>query len=183
MKALLACPALALSVAAAVPAFAAVTTIGNSTARDCWEAAEAGDYDRQALYHCNLALDQESLSRPDRAATLNNRGVLYLRARNYEAAGRDFDAAVKTYDGNAEAWLNKAISQLRRGGGIETLPLIEKSLALGTERQALAYYSRSIAYERGGKLRAAYRDLLKAAELAPDWRAPAEDLKHFVVRR
>jgi tetratricopeptide (TPR) repeat protein len=183
MKALFSCPALALSVAIAAPGLAGTVTIGNSTARDCWEAAEARDFDRNAFSHCDLALRQESLTRADRAATLNNRGVLYLRARDFRSAGRDFDAAVATYDGNAEAWLNKAISALRRGGGMETLPMIEKSLELGTERQALAYYSRSIAYERGGKLRAAYRDLVKASELAPGWNAPAEDLKHYVVKR
>lgn len=180
MKALFATAA----VIAAVPATAGVVTIGNSTALDCYEAAVARDYDRNAMGHCDLALRQEGLTAQDRAATLNNRGVLYLRNRNFRAAGRDFDAAVATYDGNAEAWLNKAISALRRGGGIETLPMIERSLELQTERQALAYYSRSLAYERGGNLRAAYNDLVKARDLAPDWRLPAEDLKQYrVVRR
>ena len=180
MKALFAVSAIA---ALAVPAGAGTISIGNSTARDCYEAAIGRDYDRNALGHCDLALNQEGLTPADRAATLNNRGVLYLRGNNFNAAGRDFDAAVKTYDGNAEAWLNKAISALRRGGGIETLPMIERSLALNTERQALAYYSRSLAYERGGKLRAAYNDLVKARDLAPDWRLPAEDLQRYQIVR
>lgn len=174
---------LAAGVIVAFPAAAQTVTIGNSLALDCFEAAIARDHDRNAFGHCNLALRQENLTPQDRAATLNNRGVLYLRGQNFKAAGKDFDAAVDTWDGNAEAWLNKAISALRRGGGIETLPMIERSLELGTERQALAYYSRSIAYERGGQLRAAYRDLVKANQLDPKWRAPAEDLKHFVVVR
>ncbi len=101
------------------------------------------------------------MSTADRAATLNNRGVLYLRNRDYRSAERDFDAAVATDDGNAEAWLNKAVSALRNGAGIETVPMIEKAIALDTERPALAFYSRSIAYERAGKLRAAYNDLLQ----------------------
>ena len=174
---------LAAAAIVACPAAAQTVTIGNSLALDCFEAAIARDHDRNAFGHCNLALSQESLTPQDRAATLNNRGVLYLRGQNFKAAGRDFDAAVETWNGNAEAWLNKAISALRRGGGIETLPMIERSLELGTERQALAYYSRSIAYERGGKLRLAYNDLVKANQLDPTWRAPAEDLKQFVVRR
>ena len=174
----------ALITLAAAPAAAGVVSIGNSTAMDCYEAAVGQDYDRNALGHCNLALLQEGLSVEDRAATFNNRGVLYLRGRNFRAAGRDFDKAVDLYDGNAEAWLNKAISALRRGGGMETMPMIERSLALNTQRQALAYYSRSLAYERGGNLRAAYNDLVRARDLAPEWKAPAEDLRKFrIIRR
>lgn len=168
----------------AAPAVAGTVSIGNSLALDCYEAAVGSDYDRNALGHCNLALRQEGLTTQDRAATLNNRGVLHLRGRNYRAAGRDFDKAVETYDGNAEAWLNKAISALRRGGGMETMPMIERSLQLGTQRLALAYYSRSLAFERGGDLRSAYNDLLRARDLAPEWKTPAEDLRQFrVIRR
>ena len=64
-------------VTAMMPAGASTTSIGNSAARDCWQAAEARDYDRNAIYHCNVALDQEGLDAPDRAATLVNRGVLF----------------------------------------------------------------------------------------------------------
>jgi tetratricopeptide (TPR) repeat protein len=180
MKALFA----AAAILAAAPAAAGTVSIGNSLAMDCYEAAIGTDYDRNALGHCDLALRQEGLTAQDRAATLNNRGVLYLRGRNYRAAGRDFDDAVETYGGNAEAWLNKAISALRRGAGMETMPMIERALQLGTQRPALAYYSRSLAYERGGDLRSAYNDLLRARDLAPEWKTPAEDLRQFrIIRR
>ena len=175
---------LAAGLIAATPAMAGTVSIGNSLAMDCYEAAVSRDHDRNAFNHCELALSQESLTPQDRAATLNNRGVLYLRGRNFHAAGRDFDAAVDTYDGNAEAWLNKAISALRRGGGIETMPMIERALSLGTHRLALAYYSRSLAAERGGDLRMAYNDLIRARDLAPTWKTPAEDLRKFrLIRR
>ena len=91
--------------------------------------------------------------------------------------------ALKSDANNAEAWLNRAIVSLQQGGDAEALPWIEKSLALNTARPALAYYSRSIAYERTGNLRAAYADLRRAVELAPGWRAPLEDLKRYQVRR
>src|SRR6187551_2312032 len=110
MKALFATVAVTFTALAAIPATAGTVSIGNSSALDCYQAAIARDMDRNALGHCDLALRQEGLSIEDRAATLNNRGVLYLRGRNYRAAGRDFDKAVETYDGLAEAWLNKAIS-------------------------------------------------------------------------
>ena len=64
------------------------------------------------------------------------------------------------------------------------MPLIQRSLALNTQRPALAYYSRSLAYERGGDLRSAYNDLVRARDLAPEWKAPAEDLQQFrLIRR
>ena len=175
---------LAAGLSVAAPAVAGTVSIGNSLAMDCYEAAVSRDHDRNAFGHCDMALSQEGLTAQDRAATLNNRGVLYLRGRNYRAAGRDFDAAVDTYEGNPEAWLNKAISALRRGGGMETMPMIERALSLGTQRLALAYYSRSLAAERGGDLRSAYNDLLRARDLAPHWKAPAEDLRQFrLIRR
>jgi tetratricopeptide (TPR) repeat protein len=184
MKALfLSAAVIVAATAASSPALAGSVSIGNSTARDCYEAAIARSADRNSFYHCNLALDQESLSREDRAATLVNRGALYLRNRNYRSAGRDFDAALKADANNAEAWLNMGIVNLQQGGGADALPMIEKSLSLNTARPALAYYSRAIAHERAGKLRSAYNDLKRAQELAPNWREPAEDLKRYQVRR
>lgn len=173
-----------VAVSTATSAVAGTVAIGNSTARDCYEAAISRIADRYSFYHCDLALDQEGLDSRDRAATLNNRGALHLRNRNYRSAGRDFDAALRSDANNAEAWLNTAIVALQQGGAGETLPMIDKSLALNTTRQALAYYSRSIAHERTGNLRAAYSDLRRAADLAPDWAAPREDLRRYqVIRR
>lgn len=175
--------AFVIATATVSPATAGTVAIGNSTARDCYEAAIARVADRNSFYHCNLALDQEGLDARDRAATLNNRGALYLRNRNYRSAGRDFDAALKHNANNAEAWLNMAIARLQIGGGAEALPWIEKSIALNTVRPALAYYSRSIAYERMGNIRAAYSDLRRAHDLAPQWSEPLEDLKRYQVTR
>ena len=173
----------AASVLASSPASAGTVAIGNSIARDCYEAAISRIADRNSFYHCNLALDQEALDSRDRAATLNNRGALYLRNRDYRSAGRDFDTALRFNANNAEAWLNTAIVALQQGGAGETLAMIDKSLALNTTRQALAYYSRSIANERAGNVRAAYNDLRRAVDLAPDWAAPRDDLKRYQVRR
>lgn len=164
------------------PAAAGSISIGNSTARDCYEAAIARSADTTSFYHCNLALYQEALTPQDRAATLVNRGALYLRGHNYRSAGRDFDMALKSDSNNAEAWLNLAIVNLQQGGSSDAMPMIEKSLALNTGRQALAFYSRAIANERMGHIRAAYTDLRHAHDLAPTWREPMEDLKRYQVR-
>lgn len=171
-------------VTAMMPADAGTFSIGNSSARDCWQAAEGQDYDRNAIYHCNLALENEGLDPANRAATLVNRGVLYMRNRNYSMAERDFDRAMSTNDANPEAYLNMAISRLRQNeNDTSVMPWIEKAIALNTEDMALAYYSRAILNERNGNIRQAYADYKKALELAPDWDEPAEDLQRYKVVR
>ena len=169
-------------VTAMMPAGASTTSIGNSAARDCWQAAEARDYDRNAIYHCNMALEFEGLGSADRAATLVNRGVLYMRNRAYSVAERDFNRAMATDQANPEAYLNMAISRLRQNqADTSVMPWIEKAIALNTKDQALAYYSRAILHERNGNVRQAYYDYKKAHELAPDWDEPAEDLQRYKV--
>jgi Tfp pilus assembly protein PilF len=171
-------------VTAMMPAEAGTFSVGNSFARDCWQATEAEDHDSNAIYHCNLALDQEGLDSADRAATLVNRGVLYMRNRDYNSAERDFRRAMSTDESNPEAWLNMAISHLRQNeNDMSVMPMIEKAIALNTKEQALAYYSRAILHERSGNIRAAYADYRKAHELAPDWDEPAEDLQRYKVIR
>jgi len=169
-------------VTAMMPAEAGTFSVGNSYARDCWQAAEARDHDTNAIYHCNLALDQEGLDPANMAATFVNRGVLYMRNRNYSMAERDFGRALRTDETNPEAWLNMAISHLRQNeNDTSVLPMIEKAIALNTKEQALAYYSRAILNERNGNIRSAYADYKKAHELAPDWDEPAEDLLRYRV--
>lgn len=171
-------------VTAMIPAEAGTFSLGNSYARDCWQAAEARDQDTNALYHCNLALEQEGLDSTDRAATLVNRGVLFMRNRDYNSARRDFSRAIRTDESNPEAYLNMAISRLRQNeNDTSVLPMIEKAIMLNTKEQALAYYSRAILHERNGNIRQAYYDYKKANELAPDWDEPVADLQRYKVVR
>ena len=169
-------------VTAMTPAAAGIASIGNSSARDCWQATEARDHDRNAIYHCNVALDTEGLDPANRAATLVNRGVLYMRNRDYNSAERDFNRAIRTDEANPEAYLNMAISHLQKNeNDTSVMPWIEKALALNTKEQALAYYSRGVLHERNGNIRQAYYDYKKAHELAPDWDEPARDLERYKV--
>jgi tetratricopeptide (TPR) repeat protein len=171
-------------VTAMTPAGAGTFSIGNSYALDCYQAAHARDHDTNALYHCNLALDQEGLDAANRAATLVNRGVLYMRNRNYNSAERDFNRAMATDEANPEAYLNMAIAHLQKNeNDTSVMPMIEKAIALNTKEQALAYYSRGVLHERNGNIRQAYYDYKKAHELAPDWDEPTRDLERYQVVR
>ena len=73
--------------ATAVPAGAAVTVLGSSAARLCFEAADAHlAPSRESLARCDEALGQDNLSDYDTVATYVNRGILRLRAGDGDLA-------------------------------------------------------------------------------------------------
>lgn len=164
---------------------AAATILGGSTAgRDCYLAAELRRDTRSSLAVCTRALDVDSLSRRDRAATLVNRGIIHMQARDLESAVADYRAAIAVDQELAEAHVNLGIALLHRGGqdqaAIETLT---RALEMKPSRPEVALYSRAVAHEMVGNVREAFEDYSAAAAAAPDWKEPAEQLKRFSVER
>lgn len=185
MKILTASSALLAGLLLAAPADAAVSIIGGTTAgRDCYVAAELKRETRSSLAICTRALDLESLSRRDRAATMVNRGIIHMQARDLESAVKDYRAAIALDPELAEAHVNLGIALLHRGGqdqaAIETLT---QALQMKPARPEVALYTRAVAHEMLGNVREAYEDYSAAAALAPEWKEPAEQLKRFSVER
>lgn len=179
MKAL----SLALAAALAVPAAsatAAVVTIGNPLALDCYNWAERRDQRPDALETCSRAL-KEPLDVDDRAATLVNRGVIRMIHQDLAGAETDFNAALALRPSLSDAWLNKGFLRLRTGDGSEALPFLEKALQFRARRPALAYFARGIAHEQAGNVRAAYADLIRARRLEPGWSMPEQALARYEV--
>ena len=177
---------LALTAAlAAAPSLAAISVLGGGEARRCFEAADQGRAFAASLSICDRALGTEALSARDRAATHVNRGIVYMRARDLSAAIVDYDAALKMQPKLGEAWVNRGIALVHRGGADrEAIDALTRGLDLKAERPEVAYYTRGIAHELVGDARAAYDDYTQAAALKPDWADPAEQLKRFQrVRR
>lgn len=162
---------------------ASVVTIGGGFAASCYQSAKIQDSRARAIEECDLALSEEALTRDDRVATFVNRGVLHLRRQNLKAATSDFDSALRLNPRQPEAWLNKAVQQVRFGNGADALPLVAKALEYRTAKPALAYFVRAVAYEDSGNIAAAYRDLQRARELEPEWQEPIIELRRFKVRR
>jgi tetratricopeptide (TPR) repeat protein len=171
--------------ATSAPVAAAVTVIGNSNARMCYEAAESktannlGSIDR-----CDQALTGEGLTRYDETATYVNRGILKLRLNRIDEAIADFDAAIRLDPDQAEAYVNKGIAMLRREGRwSDAIALFDTGIEKRTRRPAIAYYGRAVANEMGGRIKQAYLDYRQASLIEPKWREPRAELARFTVRQ
>ncbi len=177
--------ALLTATAWAGAAQAAATILGGSSAgRDCYLAAETRRETRGSLAVCNRALEGDALSRRDRAATLVNRGIIHMQARDLESAVSDYRAAIALEQNLAEAHLNLGIAMLHRGGQDQAaIDTLTRALEMKPARPEVAFYTRAVAHEMLGNVREAFEDYTAAAAAAPQWKEPAEQLKRFSVER
>jgi tetratricopeptide (TPR) repeat protein len=174
----------AAAAVAAFPAAAAVTVVGNSAARSCYEAAESlRTALLPAIATCDQALGEEPLSDYDLVATHVNRGILKLRRGDAEGAVEDFDAAIERDPNQAEAYLNKAVALMQHARRADAaLPLFSAAIEKKTRRPALAYLGRGMAHEELGNLRSAYSDYRSASAADPKWKEPRRELARFQVK-
>jgi tetratricopeptide (TPR) repeat protein len=173
--------ALAGVVLASAPSEAAVRVIGSGLGRLCYEHARAGHASETGIETCSRALAEEALTESEHAATLVNRGILHMYARKFELALADYEEALKVSPGLAEAYLNKGIALVNIGRDTEAVAALNRGLELNTARPELAYYTRGVANEMLGNVRAAYSDYRQAAALEPEWQEPQKQLQRFSV--
>jgi tetratricopeptide (TPR) repeat protein len=172
----------ALLAAATVPAFGAVTVIGSSSARLCFEAADSPLQPTfQDIRQCDQAFEEDQLTLYDTVATHVNRGILRLRHNRIDDARADFDRAIQLDPDQPEAYLNKGALLIRLNDPSGALPLFTSALEHDTSRPALAHYGRAVANEALGNVREAYSDYRRASELAPEWEEPKTELRRFRV--
>ena len=123
------------------------------------------------------------LNAPDRAGTMVNLSVMKLRRQEYAAAKRDLDSAIRLQPKLGDAYVNRGAALIGLRRYPESLADLNRSIELGSEEPAKAYFNRALAYEGSGDLKAAYYDYQKAAALSPEWLAPKEELVRFTVQR
>lgn len=168
---------------AAVPCHAAVTVLGNGIGAACYQAAEYGGGIAQGIELCTEALDQEALSKSDRAATYINRGILLSQRGDPEGALKDYNAGLSMDASHSEGYVDRGATYIALQRYREALDDIDKGIAMGAKKLQIAYYDRAIAREAIGDVRAAYLDYKKAVELAPDFALAQEQLRRFKVVR
>lgn len=162
----------------------AVTVIGNDrNGRACIANVAAGDSSDATLEACTRALSYNRLTGAAQRQLLIDRGIVYMRRRENEAALADFDAVIAREPRNAEAHLNRgaALVQLNRHG--PAIAAITEALGLGVEEPHKAYYNRGAAREALGDLRGAYEDYSTALEIEPDWGPANAELARFARNR
>jgi tetratricopeptide (TPR) repeat protein len=164
-----------------VPADAAARVIGPGFGSICYEYAKAGHASERGVETCNQALAEQNLDPSDRAATLVNRGILHMYAKEHALALASYEEALKVEPDLAEAYVNKGIVLVNLGRDAEAVAAISRALELNTARPELAYYTRGVAHEMLGNDRAAYNDYRQAAVLKPEWKEPQTQLQRFSV--
>jgi tetratricopeptide (TPR) repeat protein len=171
------------AVLAAPQAGAVVTVFGGGLGRDCYEAVK----DEQAPFSrardiCDLALIEERLTSRDRAATHVNRGILYMREKQYGRAISDYERAIDLRPDLQEAHINLGAALYSLGRYEDSLAALERGIGVDDlKARAIAHYNRALVKERFGDVTAAYYDFKAAVELDPEFTLARQQLDRFQV--
>ena len=172
------------AVIAAAPAFGqSIVTRGVGLAHDCFIYAKTGRDPRGGVDTCDRALRDEPLSRRDKAATYDNRGVMLDALGKSQVAETDFRTAIELRPDLGDAYVNLGSMLIKKRELASALEHINKGIELGMGFPHIGYYDRALAEELSGRYLEAYHDYQKVLELEPHYAAAEERLKDFTVVR
>ncbi|MGB3723293.1 MAG: hypothetical protein WA979_10820 [Pacificimonas sp.] len=172
----------AIAAVGASTAQAAITVIGSTTARMCYEAAEYKRNDASSLKICDEALQERALTSKDKAATFVNRGIIKMRRREFVSALEDYESALELNGRLGEAHTNRGIAiWYSQTGNEDALAALTRGIELKTGDLEVAYYMRAAVNEALGNVEAAYRDYQQAIQISPRWLPPQKELERFKV--
>jgi tetratricopeptide (TPR) repeat protein len=129
---------------------------------------------------CSAAL-LEPASDEVRAATYDNRGILYDASQNYSAAYSDFNSSIRLNANLGDAWLNRGVAQIRTKNLEAAISDIQHGLALAPSMPEVGYYDLGVAEILLGRIPEAYADFKRALDADPHFTLAAEALKNFTV--
>ena len=174
--------ALLASAAVVFPANAQITVIGGGLSEDCYLAVEASTRpNREIIRTCTNALETETMTRKNRAATYVNRGIVHMRSAQYERASSDFDRALNLKDDLGDIHVNRGVLLFFLGDFEGSIAAINTALELETTEPHVAHYNRALAREELDDVTGAYFDFRAASELAPEWELARRQLERFTV--
>lgn len=177
--------ALLFSPAAATAQTRVSFSVLNNFPYDCYVAALTVAKSRisvraDAISTCDAALTSPIFGK-NRAATFDNRGIVYDSTGDYSAALADYDSSIKLDPTLGDAWLNRGVALIRLKRPEEALPDIERGIALGPNMQQVAYYDLGVAQQSLGHVREAYDAYKRALAADPSFAPAADALKNFRV--
>jgi lipoprotein NlpI len=158
-----------------------IVTMGKGYAHDCFVFAKSGTDPFDGVSVCDQALKDEVLTRKDRAATYDNRGVMLDILGKTEKAADDFHMASALNETLGDPHVNLGSMLIKERRYADALAEINKGLELGMSFPHIGYYDRAIAEEMSGSYKEAYYDFKKVLEIEPDYGPAAERLKDFIV--
>lgn len=160
---------------------------GNSYARDCYRAASIAARihytSSKEIETCTFALDYSALSLRDRAATLANRGIIYMALEDYQRAIQDYTAALNLKPEFGE--INVNIGNVYYLGKVFDKAVEEYTAAIEkkTTKAHIAFLNRGMAYENLGDFDKAETDYRSSAQLVPDWALPEVRLDQLLRKK
>lgn len=168
----------------AASASAQVFVIGGGLAKECYDEAKDGNYVFRIVEQtCTNALQQETMTRTNRAATYVNRGVIRMREGVYDGALEDYARATDIEPELGAAYLNEGAARIYQKDFEAALVPLNRAIELDTVDIFAAYYNRAIARENTGDVTGAYYDFQKALELKPGWDLAERQLRRFTVQQ
>ena len=160
----------------------AMTVIGgNQKAENCYRQAQFADelITRFSLEDCHYALNYVSLKRRDRAATLTNRGIVYLALGQPAEALADFEAAMAIDPDKGEIYVNRGNAWFMSGEVNRAIEDYQAAADLGIEQQHIVFLNLGIAYERQGAYGEAEAAYEEALALSPQWSVASDNLMNL----
>jgi tetratricopeptide (TPR) repeat protein len=109
--------------------------------------------------------------------------VLHLARGEHDQAIADFDQALKAQPSLAIAYNDRGIAQAALHHYSLATSDFTQALALKPAHPEQILFNRAMAFEDQGDLKKAYSDYRSAAELAPSWDQPRQELARFNVSR
>jgi tetratricopeptide (TPR) repeat protein len=174
---------------AATPSFAASWPINDLVSQaafnrcaDAVAAAMANDNATEAgVAKCTKAAELAEL-KSGWAAAISNRSVLNFQRADYNAAIADSTAALKIDGRLVEAVVNRGAAYLAMHRAGEAVADFNLALTMAPVHAEKIYFNRAMAREDMGDLKGAYVDYARAAQLAPQWDQPKQQMNRFTIR-
>jgi tetratricopeptide (TPR) repeat protein len=144
----------------------ALSPAGAQTPNDCYLATLKTD-DREIIRVCTAALEKGGIQGETLSITLSNRGLGYLRNKEYDKSIIDFSEALLINPKNPYAFNSRGEAWREKGNLERALADFAESLNVDPGFTA-AYYNRGLTYERQNNSAAARTEYQKALDQTGD---------------